>query len=201
MGHFHVLIGLGGIVLLAVLIELARALGWRRPRPYVLRTPLLDVPERALLAVLEHILGADYRLLVRVRASEVLEIAPRLRRRERERAADRLERYRFDVLICERETLTPRCAVNLAPRRLWRKTPGTDGLDRLCKAVGLPLVRLIEQPHYAIAEVESRVREALSASAPPAQSVPGLEIELTKSPALDDGPRFRIDPDLDLDDP
>ena len=62
-------------------------------------------------------------------------------------------------------------------------------------------MRLIEQPHYAIAEVEARMREALSASAPPAQSVPGLETELTKSPAFDDEPRFRIDPDLDLDDP
>ncbi|ADC61635.1 DUF2726 domain-containing protein [Allochromatium vinosum] len=201
MGHFHVLIGLGGCVLLAMSIDLARTLGWRRPRPYVLRAPLLDVPERALLAVLEHVLGADYRLLVRVRVSEVLDIAPRLRRRERERAAERLERYRFDILVCERETLTPRCALNLTPRRLWRKTPGRDGLDRICASVGLPLVRLIEQPHYAIAEVEARMREALSASAPPAQSVPGLTVELTKSPAFDDEPRFRIDPDLDLDDP
>ncbi|BCU05717.1 DUF2726 domain-containing protein [Allochromatium tepidum] len=201
MGHFHVLIGLGGFVLLVVLIDLARALGRRRPRPYVLRAPLLDVPERALLAVLEHILGADYRLLVRVRASEVLDIAPRLRRRERERAADRLERHRFDVLICERETLTPRCALNLAPRRLWRKTPGTDGLDRICKTVGLPLVRLIEQPHYAIAEVESRVREALSASARQAQSAPGPKTDLAKPRLFDDEPRFRIDPDLELDDP
>lgn len=201
MLHFQLLLGLGGFVLLAMSIDLARTLGWRRPRPYVLRAPLLDLPERALLSVLEHVLGTDYRLLVRVRASEVLDIAPRLRRRERERAADRLERYRFDVLVCERETLTPRCAVNLAPRRLWRKTPGADGLDRICTSVGLPLVRLIEQPHYAIAEVEARMREALSASAPPAQSVPGLETELTKSPAFDDEPRFRIDPDLELDDP
>ncbi|MCK7576355.1 MAG: DUF2726 domain-containing protein [Chromatiales bacterium] len=201
MGHFHVLIGLGGLVLLAVLIESARALGWRRPRPYVLHSPWLSAPERALLAVLEHVLGPDYRLLVRIRASELLDIAPRLGRRERERAADRLERYRFDVLICERETLIPRCAVHLAPRRLWRKTPGTDGLDRICRSVGLPLVRLIEQPHYAIAEVESRVREALSVSALPAQSASGLKTDLTKPPSFDDEPRFRIDLDIDLDDP
>lgn len=201
MFHFQVLIGLGGLVLLAMLIELARALGWRRPHPYVLRAPLLDVPERALLAVLEHILGADYRLLVRVRVSDVLDIAPRLGRREREQAADRLERYRFDVLICERETLTPRCAVNLAPRRFWRKMPGTDGLDRICKAIRLPLVRLIEQPHYAIAEVEARMREALSASASQTQSAPRLENALMKSPSFDEEPKFRIDPDLELDDP
>jgi hypothetical protein len=201
MFHFQLLLGLGGFVLLAMSIELARALGWRRPRPYMLRTPLLDVPERALLAVMEPILGADYRLLIRVRASEVLDVAPSLGRRERDQAADRLERYRFDILICERESLVPRCAVNLAPRRLWRKTPGTDGLDRICASVGLPLVRLIEQSHYAIAEVEARMHEALSASAPPAQSVPGLETELTKSPSFDDEPRFRIDPDFELDDP
>lgn len=201
MGHFYILIGLGGFVLLVSLISLARALGWRRPRPYILRAPLLDVPERALLAVLEHSLGADYRLLVRVRASEVLDIAPRLRRRERERAAERLERHRFDVLICERETLTVRCAVSLAPRRFWRKTPGTDGLDRICQSVGLPLVRLIEQPHYAIAEVEARMREAMSASARQPPSSPQLETELTKSSLFDDEPHFRIDHDLDLDDP
>ncbi|MTW20699.1 DUF2726 domain-containing protein [Allochromatium palmeri] len=199
MVHFQVLLGLGGLILLAMLIELARTLGWRRPRPYVLPEPLLTVPERALLSVLEHVLGADYRLLVRVRAADVLDLAPRLRRRERERAAERLERYRFDFLICERETLSLRCAVNLAPRRLWRKTPGTDGLDRICKAVDLPLVRLIEQPHYAIAEVEARLREALSGSAQPSESSLRLEPELTKPPVFDDEPRFRID--LDLDDP
>ncbi|QGU33695.1 DUF2726 domain-containing protein [Thermochromatium tepidum] len=200
MGHFYVLIALGGLILLITVIEVARALGWRRPRPYVLRTPLLDVPELALLAVLEHILGPDYRLLVRVRAAEVFDIAPRLRRHEREQAAARLERYRFDVLICERETLTPRCALNLTPRRFWRKTPASDGLDRICRAAGLPLVRLIEQPHYAIAEVKARVREALSASARRIRSTPDPKTDLMKHRLFDDEPRFRIDPDLELDD-
>jgi hypothetical protein len=200
MFHFQLLLGLGGLILLAMLIELARALGWRRPRPYVLPSPLLAVPERALLAVLESILGADYRILVRVRAADVLELTPRLRRRERERIAEQLERYRFDFLICERETLTVRCGVNLSPRRLWRKTPRKDGLDRICKAVDLPLVRLIEQPHYAIARVEARIREAMSGSVPSLQSSSRLEPGLAKPPLFEDEPGFRIDLDLDLDD-
>lgn len=202
MFHVQVLLGLGGLILLVALIELARALGWRRTRPYIVRAPLLDVPERALLSVLDYVLGAEYRILIRVRASEVLDPAARLGRRERERAADRLERHRFDFLICERETLIPRCAVNLAPRRLWRKTPGTDGLDRLCAAVGLPLVRLIEQPHYAIAEVEARIRDALAASARRTEDfAPRLRTERAKALPLDDEPRFKIDLDIDLDDP
>ncbi|MGQ9660439.1 MAG: DUF2726 domain-containing protein [Thermochromatium sp.] len=201
MGHLHILLALGGLILLVVLIELARALG-RRPPPYVLHSPWLSVSERSLLAVLEHILGADYRLLVRIRASEVLDITSHLGRRARERAFDRLERHRFDILICESETLTPRCALTLAPRRPWRRTPRPGELDRICRSVDLPLVRLIEQPHYSIAEVQSQVLTALSASVRQDRSTPGLKTDLTKSSLWDDDePRFKIDLDIDLDDP
>lgn len=197
MGPFYVLIGLSGLVLLAMLLSLARALGWRRPRPYVLPAPLLRGSEGSLLAVLEHILGPDYRILVRVRAADVLEPSPRLGRRERERAADRLEGYRFDFLVCERETASACFAVVLVPRPRLRRTPRATGLDRICRMVGLPLVRLIESPHYAIAEVEARIREARSDSARRPGAVPRLGPDLTKSLRLDDEPRFTIDLDLD----
>ena len=52
MWHFQVLLGSGALVLLALLLDLARALGWRRPPLYRMPTHWLDPAERALLAVL-----------------------------------------------------------------------------------------------------------------------------------------------------
>ena len=71
MWHFQVLLGSGALVLLALLLDLARALGWRRPPLYRMPTHWLDPAERALLAVLESILGDEYRLLHRVRVADL----------------------------------------------------------------------------------------------------------------------------------
>lgn len=169
MWHLQVLLGSGALVVVLLVLDVARALGWRRPPLYRLPPHWLDPSERALLTVLEAILGDSYRYVHRVRVAEVLELAPQLRRRERERAAAHLERYRFDLLICERQTLRPCCAINLTPRRWWRtKTPPRDGLDRLCRAVGLPVLRLFEQPHYNVAEIEARLRAVLPKPIPTA---------------------------------
>lgn len=161
MGHFYVLLGLGGLVLLAFLWSLLKSFRGHRRYPYVLDPSLLTASERALMEILERVLGERYRVHVKVRASDVIDLAPRLSRRERERAHERLADHRFDFLICDRESSAMRCAVNLAPRSRLRKEPGRNALDRICEAVGLPLVRLRESTDYSAVEIEERVKGAL----------------------------------------
>ncbi|QIK37854.1 DUF2726 domain-containing protein [Caldichromatium japonicum] len=163
MAHLYALLGLGALVVLALVFDLAQALGWRRREPYVFDPHWLTPRERILLAMLEHVLGDGYRVFVRVRASEVLAPAPGLSRREQARILARLERQRFDYLICKRDTLVVRAAIKRISPPRWRKTLPPDELEPLCKRVRLPLLRLIERPHYVLAELAAELEQLLQA--------------------------------------
>ncbi len=173
MVSLYVLLGLGGLVILTLGFELVHALGWRRGEIHIFDPNWLRPSERALLALLEHLLGPDYRVLVRVRASEVLSPVPGLSRGKRARALAQLERQRFDYLICEHDTLAVRAAIQLVRPPRWRRRLPPDDLERLCNRLGLPLLRLIERPHYELIELAAELGRVLPKDRPMQLSLVG----------------------------
>jgi hypothetical protein len=161
VGHFYVLLGLGAFVLLLFLWGLARRLGRRHRLPYVLGQSLFSPAQQAFLPVLERAMGRGYRVYGKVRVADVLGVRPRLDRRVRRRALDRLGQYRFDFLVCTAESGTVVCAVNLSPRSRLGRRPARNRLDRICDAARLPFVRFREADRYSVVEVEEQVFGAM----------------------------------------
>lgn len=184
MDLFYALLGLGALLVLALGFEFAQTLNSRRDDPYVFKPDWLKPSERALLAVLEHLLGQDYRVLVRVRANEVLVPDPGLGRRARLQARARLGSYTFSFLICERSTLEVRAAVWLVPQGRRRKE-APDMLERVCARAGLPLLVLPEQAHYALAEIDARLQRLLFGKSMPRASAPDEGIAADEWAALE----------------
>lgn len=187
MGHFYFLLGLAGLLLLALILSLHRRFGRRARWPYVADEVLFSPPQRAFLAVLERALGSDYRVYGRVRVAEVIGLRRRLDRAARRRAYARLGERQFDFLVCRAGSGAIACAVNLLPRARLGRGLRPDTLERVCLAAGLPFVRLREADDYVEAELAQRVHAAMAAMAalrPPAQ--PSVERGQPARPAPPD---------------
>lgn len=163
MQHLYALLGLTAVLLLLLLGNLWVWLRARARHPYRLDAVLLSPAQRVFLTQLERALGREYRVFARVAAAEIIEIDSRLDRRRRARAAERLEPHLFDFLICTRDTSTIVCAVKLEARAGWFRQPARRGLERLCAAVGLPILVFGEKEDASLTEIEARVFGAMNA--------------------------------------
>lgn len=169
MGHFYFLLGLGGLLLLALTLNLLRSFGRRTRLPFVADETLFSPSQLVFLGVLERALGPDCRVFGRVRVAEVIGLRPRLDRAARRRAYAQLGDRQFDFLVCVAGTGAILCAVNLEPRPRLGPWSGRDPLEPICAAAGLPLVRVREADDYAVAEVARRIRSAIQSLRPPPQ--------------------------------
>lgn len=161
MEHLYFLLGLAAIVLLAFLLNLRRSLSKRFRFPYLADRTLFTPSQRAFQAVLEEAVGKSYRVYGRVRVADIVDVRPRLARRDRERAYARLGEYCFDFVVCRPDTSAIACAINLAPRARLRKSLPRDRLDRICAAAQLPFVRFRESEHYVLSDVQERIAAAM----------------------------------------
>jgi hypothetical protein len=166
-------------VLLAFILSLRKRLGRRYRLPYVVDESLFTPAQRAFLVVLERAVGSDYRVYGRVRAVDVIGLRrrPRLDRRSRRRALERLWDGHFDFLICSAQTGAILCAVNLTPHSRLRRGPPHNALDQICAAAELPFVRFVEAETYRAAEVAAPVLAAIASRRPAAAAV-AVEVPL-----------------------
>lgn len=167
MGYFYVLVGLGVVVLVALLVSLRGTLKRRLQLPYAADATLLTASQRAFKGVLERAMGAEHQIYAKVHAIDVIGLQPRLPRAQQDLALRRLGDRRFDFLICSKETTAILCAVNLSPRSRLRKQPPKNALDRICAAARLPFVRFRESDVYSVAEIEERIFAAMQARGVP----------------------------------
>ena len=181
MGHFYLLVALALLVLLSLALSLRRSMKQGAQLPFTADQRLFTAAEFSFRSVLERAVGKDCQVYAKVRAADVIGLHPRLSRRVRERALERLDGWCFDFLVCGAETSAILCAVNLSPRRPLRRGPPKDALDRICAAARLPFVRFVESETYSLVEIEDQVFAAIRARRTPATPETGLaeEIEST----------------------
>jgi len=219
MGHFYVLLALTALVLMALVLSVRPYVSRRYRWPYLADPTFLSPDQQTFLRHLETLLGEDYRIHGRVHAADVIGIDRRLGRRWRERADRQLGERVFDFLICRAASGAIGCAVALSPPSRWRAAPGRDRLDAICAAAGLPLVRFRVAEHYdaaaigravlgAMGDLESQARTAVPRldSRPEAfdtlEPAPrqASEPRLGDAPAFEEGPRFAIGTDFEIED-
>jgi hypothetical protein len=122
--------------------------------------------ERALLGVLERAVGSDYRILGKVRASDVVSVRPMADRSAWRAAFNQITAKTFDFVLCDKEHLAVRCVIELNHQLdgARRRDEGSISSEQLCKAVSLPFVMVQAARDYSPVELRHRVITALSAT-------------------------------------
>ncbi|AHL74446.1 hypothetical protein CH92_04820 [Stutzerimonas stutzeri] len=126
--------------------------------PYQLKRPFLQPSEKQLLALLQQAVGEDYLILVKVRLAEVAEVTAIPRRAPWYQAVNRISAACFDFLLCDRETLEPRCAIEME-----QASETNAFLGELCQTINLPLVRLTPETARSYGDVRTAIDQATTA--------------------------------------
>jgi hypothetical protein len=131
---------------------------------YTTHNTLVSPAERALLGVLDLAAAEHYRVFAKVRVADLLAPRSGLPQAERNRAFNRIQSKHVDFVICDRETLSIVCAVELddASHRRTRRRQRDEFLASAFEAAGLPLVSIPARSGYSIGDVRSKLASALA---------------------------------------
>lgn len=125
--------------------------------PYRIKTPFFQPSEISLLSTLEDAASNDFRVLAKVRLADVFEVTAIPRRAPWYRAVNRISAARLDFVLCDRDTLAPRCAIEMEPA-----DDDNRFLDELCAATGLPLLRLTPETARSQFELREAIDKAIA---------------------------------------
>lgn len=125
--------------------------------PYALRQPFFQPSERELLALLQQAMDERFVILGKVRMADVVEVTAVPRRAPWYRAVNRISAARFDFLLCDRQSLEPRCAIEMEP-----PSEANAFVEELCQTIGLALVRLSPETARGYDSLCSAIDRALT---------------------------------------
>ena len=130
------------------------------------RPAVFNPSERTFMAVLEQATGKDFRVLGKVRASELLAPQDGMSYGARTAAQASLDRMHFDFVLCKPDNLTVLCAIvlNNRPQKHKRGEGRERYLIDACHSAGLPLIEFDARPVYSPAEVSRKIAEAISST-------------------------------------
>ena len=136
--------------------------------PYVPATTLFSTAERSFLGVLDSAVGAEYRVFGKVRVADIAAIKPGLGASARQAALNRIAFKHFDYVVCRADDLAVVCAVELNDKSHagQRARARDDLLQRVCQAIGLPLLVIPAKQAYELQHVRSQVHSAIAPPGP-----------------------------------
>jgi Protein of unknown function (DUF2726) len=115
--------------------------------PYRLREPFLSMPERALLRVLQKMVGDRYLICPKVALNDIFYIA---RPNENVHFFSKFFRKHVDFLLCDLETLKPAIGIELVRPIAKNETRETDQfMAELFLSARLPLVHVQSREQYS----------------------------------------------------
>ncbi|MDH3445181.1 MAG: DUF2726 domain-containing protein [Deltaproteobacteria bacterium] len=130
---------------------------------YIKNRALFSPAERALFLVLHQAVGKDYWIFGKVRVADVVAVRATNNRSAWHSAFSRIAAKHFDFVLCAKDDLAIRCAVELndrsheSPRRRKRDV----FLEDVCKRIALPLVQIKARSEYSASDLQKIVLAAL----------------------------------------
>jgi len=124
--------------------------------PYRLQEPFFQPSEQELLALLQQAVGKRFLILCKVRVADVVEVTAVPRRAPWYQAVNRISAARFDFLLCDPQTLTPCCAIEME-----QPDEANAFVDELCQTIDLPLIRLTPETARAYDRLCAAIDQAI----------------------------------------
>jgi hypothetical protein len=122
--------------------------------------------ERTLLSLLEQAAGAKYRILAKVHAAEIISVGLMSDQSAWLWAVDQISSRTFDFVLCDQECLAIVCAIKLsdASSAPQREHEQDIFLERVCKAISLPLLHIIAPCDLSVSTLRQKIYSALNQS-------------------------------------
>ena len=149
------------VVFIVVVIALiALAISKKGKFKYEKLDALFTPAERVFLSVLKLAVVDKLEIYGKVRVADVLTPKKRREVSDWQRSFNKISAKHFDFVLCEKESLTPVCAVELNDRshNTKERKARDEFLVGACKTADFPLVMITARASYQVSEV----REALS---------------------------------------
>lgn len=127
-------------------------------RGYAVRPSLMTPAERLFLASLERAVGRQYRVMGKPRVADVL-YAKGITSRQRYAKMRRMFGMHFDFALCDPGTLRVVCCIEFDDKNRRRRDrhKRDSYLEGICRAAGLPLLRVIASNRYSSSQLRARV--------------------------------------------
>jgi ssDNA-binding Zn-finger/Zn-ribbon topoisomerase 1 len=141
---------------------------------------LFTPAERSFLGVLKMAANDDIEVFGKVRVADVITPRKGQDRSKWQTAFNKISAKHFDFLLCNKNDLTPICAIELNDSsHNSKKTKNRDAfLEGACQSAGLPLVQIKAKATYKVIEI----KEAISSYIPNSESVQAQESAINIKP-------------------
>jgi very-short-patch-repair endonuclease len=127
---------------------------------YKLKTSLCYPAERSLLGVLDQILSDKYRVLLKVRVADLLEIQKGASKSLRQSAFNRISCKHVDFVVCDKNDLSILGIIELDDQshKSARRQKRDSFLDSALNSAGIPIVRIRAQNTYSVVDIRNQLQ-------------------------------------------
>ena len=182
------LVGLASLIIVGNLVRVL--LGKKGPGgkdadlPYQ-KDMLFSPAERTFLSALDQAVGADYRILCKVRLGTVLKIRPGLEGMARDEALNLIQSKHLDFVACNPRDMAVQFVVVLdnGSQTKVDRPDRDDFVDRALTKAGIRIVRIAVRKNYVGEEIRAAIAKKMSEveevevveDVPPATPAPGKD--------------------------
>ena len=128
--------------------------------PFKKKTNLFTPVERSFLDLIENATGKEYRVLCRVRMSDVLAIRQNTDKKTLKNAMSRAGNKQFDFVLCSKSDMTPVLAIDLVGKDGYKNQRDyfvSGALD----AAHIPHVRIKVRSGYTVKDIQGCIQAKL----------------------------------------
>ena len=150
------------IVVLACLVVLKKYVKTGSPIafPYQAKNSLCSPAERSFLGVLEQLIDDKYRILLKVRLADLLEIEKGVSKSLRQSAFNRISRKHVDFVVCGKNDLSILGVIELDDQshKAVKRQERDSFLDSAMNAAGIPILHIQAQKTYSISDIRQQIQ-------------------------------------------
>ena len=124
--------------------------------PYTRKKSVFTVAERSFYGVLKEVVGDNADIFAKIRVADIVSPNKKLDRSDWQRAFNRVSGKHFDFVICDKNTLSVLCVIELndSSHNSARRMQRDEFLQFVCNSAGIPLLFLKAKSGYSPAELK-----------------------------------------------
>ena len=132
--------------------------------PFAKRNSLLTPAERGFLNLLEQAVGNEYRIISRVRLTDVVSVRNGISKRQSRAAMIKANGRYLDYVLCDKHDITPIAAIDLVNNvsREGYKSKKDWFISGVLDAAAIPHIRIKVKPGYRPQEIRECIRAKLA---------------------------------------
>ena len=130
--------------------------------PYQTKNSLCSPAERSFLGVLEQLLSNKYRILLKVRLADLIEIEKGVSKSLRQGALNRISRKHVDFVVCGKDDLSILGVIELDDQshKAAKRQERDSFLDNAINAAGIPILHIQAQNAYSISNIREQLQKS-----------------------------------------